>query len=129
MEMTHIVSVLADLRKTVEAEADMPATEIEVTLAAVLDDVCRALYLGPSQAREVLGAEAFSAVHSCEWASGTQLDPTRAIPVTLPEADPWAELRAKVKRAYAKSQNVVIDDPTDPSAAFRAAFCPEKVQP
>lgn len=116
METKHLVEVLAGLRQRAEQEAEASCLEIETILALALDDVCRALHLGPSQTREVLGNEAVSAVYG----QGT--------PITLlcvPTADPWAELREQVKATYAKSRNVVIAD-ADPASAFQEALCQEK---
>ena len=108
MEVRDFVKTLADLRQRAEQEAEASCLEIETTLALALDDVCRALCLGPSQTREILGDKAVSAVYG----QGT--------PVTL-VCDQWPDLRAQVKATYARSHNVVID----PAVAFEAAFCRE----
>ena len=108
MDTAHIVSILTDLRQTIEVEAGASCLEVETTLALALDDVCRALCLGPSQTREVLGDEAVSAVYG----QGT--------PVAL-ACDQWPDLREQVRQTYAKSRNVTIYAQPDPAAAFQAA--------
>ena len=143
MDTAHIVSILTDLRQTIEVEAGASCLEVETSLAEALDDVCWALYLGPSQIREVLGAEVFHAVYSSvpitlpcvlgpcalrPWAEGPRAEAQDSVPQDQgPAAGPHAALRTQVRTAYAKSRNVTIYDQPDPAAAFQAAFCPERV--
>jgi len=90
METKRLIEVLTDLRQRVETEGEASCLVIETTLALALVDVCEALHLKPAQICAVIGMEAFDAVYS--------------------QAVPWAELREQVRRTYARSTNVVINE-------------------
>ncbi|MCS6846527.1 MAG: hypothetical protein RMN52_02280 [Anaerolineae bacterium] len=54
----NLVKRLIQFRQDCEKQAGVPATEIEVSVGHVLDDVCRVLKLSPKQRRQVLGRRA-----------------------------------------------------------------------